>query len=82
MEAIITVVGFLGAGKTTLLRQLMSRYINDGWNPYIILNDYENANIDVQQFLEEGNPKWVKALSGSCIYSTSDCIHATQLLQE
>lgn len=67
MEAIITVVGFLGAGKTTLLRRLMTRYIKDGWNPYIILNDYENANLDVQQFLEEGDPQWVKALSGSCI---------------
>ena len=52
MEAIITVVGFLGAGKTTLLKRLMSRYIERDWSPFIILNDYENAYLDIQQFLE------------------------------
>jgi G3E family GTPase len=67
MEAIIAVVGFLGAGKTTLLKHLTTSYISKGWNPYIILNDYENAYIDVQQFLEHTEPKWVRALSGSCI---------------
>lgn len=67
MEAIIAVVGFLGAGKTTLLKHLTTSYIGQGWNPFIILNDYENAHIDVQQFLEHTDPKWVRALSGSCI---------------
>lgn len=67
MEAIITVVGFLGAGKTTLLKSLISNYIKSGWNPFIILNDYENANLEVQQFHKQIDAKWVKALSGSCI---------------
>lgn len=67
MEAIVTIVGFLGAGKTTLLKHLMSSYIDKGWSPFVILNDYENANLDVQQFLEINDPKWVRALSGSCI---------------
>ena len=67
MEAIITVVGFLGAGKTTLLKHLMTSYIDKGWNPFIILNDYENANLDVQPFIEQMEAKWVRALSGSCI---------------
>jgi len=67
MEAIITVVGFLGAGKTTLLKHLMTGYIKNGWNPFIILNDYENANLDVQQFVEQMDSKYVRALSGSCI---------------
>jgi len=67
MEAIITVVGFLGAGKTTLLKQLMSSYIDKAWQPFIILNDYENAELDVQQFTEKLDQKWVKGLSGSCI---------------
>jgi G3E family GTPase len=67
MEAIISVVGFLGAGKTTLLKHLMTNYISNGWNPFIILNDYENAALDAQQFLEENEPQFVKALSGSCI---------------
>ncbi|SEL09287.1 GTPase, G3E family [Aquimarina amphilecti] len=67
MEAIITVVGFLGAGKTTLLKYLMTNYINKGWNPFIILNDYENANLDAQQFIDQIEPKQIRALSGSCI---------------
>jgi len=67
MEAIITVVGFLGAGKTTLLKRLMDSYLEKDWKPFIILNDYENANLDVQQFLEHMDLKSVKALSGSCI---------------
>ena len=67
MEAIITVVGFLGAGKTTLLKHMMTSYIAKGWNPFIILNDYENANLDVQQFVDQMEEKWVRALSGSCI---------------
>ncbi|MBG6129166.1 G3E family GTPase [Aquimarina sp. EL_43] len=67
MEAIITVVGFLGAGKTTLLKHLMIGYIDKGWKPFIILNDYENANLDAQQFIEQIESKQVRALSGSCI---------------
>lgn len=67
MEAVIAIVGFLGAGKTTLLKKLMSRYLDAGWNPFIILNDYENASLDAQQLTEKIGPEWVKALSGSCI---------------
>ncbi|MEM6525294.1 MAG: GTP-binding protein [Bacteroidota bacterium] len=67
MEAIITVVGFLGAGKTTLLRHLVTNYLNKGWDPFIILNDYENAYLDVRQFVEQIDPKHVMPLNGSCI---------------
>ncbi len=67
MEAIITIVGFLGAGKTTLLKHLTEKYINEGWNPFIILNDYENANLDAQQFVEYAGQNQVKSLSGSCV---------------
>ena len=66
-EAIITIVGFLGAGKTTLLKHLTSRFVEEGWKPFIILNDYENANLDAQQFVEQLDSKSVMALSGSCI---------------
>ncbi len=66
-EAIIVVVGFLGTGKTTLLKHLINNYLNEGWNPYLILNDYENAHLDVQQFKEQIDSNWIKALSGSCI---------------
>lgn len=67
MEAVITVVGFLGAGKTTLLKHLVTNYIDQGWNPYIILNDYENASLDAQQFIEHLDPKNLMPLNGSCI---------------
>ncbi len=67
MEAIIAVVGFLGAGKTTLLKHLVDRYRDAGWNPYVILNDYENAYLDIQQLEQQIEPQWTKALSGSCI---------------
>ncbi|MEM7109321.1 MAG: GTP-binding protein [Bacteroidota bacterium] len=67
MEAIITVVGFLGAGKTTLLKHLVTNYLAQGWDPYIILNDYENAYLDVRQFLEQMESRYVIPLNGSCI---------------
>ena len=67
MEAIITVVGFLGAGKTTLLNQLIQNAIQKNWDPYVILNDYENAGLEVQQFYNKVDPQNVKPLSGSCI---------------
>ena len=67
MEAIITVVGFLGSGKTTLLRHLINSYVNKGYNPFVVLNDYENANLEAQQFLYQLDSKQVRALSGSCI---------------
>ncbi|MDC0303916.1 cobalamin biosynthesis protein CobW [Flavobacteriales bacterium] len=67
MEAIITVVGFLGAGKTTLLKHLTTNYLDNGWNPFVILNDYENAYLDSQQFIEQLDAKYVRSLHGSCI---------------
>ena len=67
MEAIITVVGFLGAGKTTLLKHLVTSYVEKGWNPYVILNDYENANLDAQQFVKQIEQKSLVPLNGSCI---------------
>ena len=67
MEAIITIVGFLGAGKTTLLRSLVSNYLENDWEPFVILNDYENAQIDADQLAHQINPKFLQPLSGSCI---------------
>ncbi|MCG1036816.1 GTP-binding protein [Polaribacter sargassicola] len=67
MEAIITIVGFLGSGKTTLLNFLIDRFSKKDYHPFVILNDYENAQIDIQQFLDKVDNKYLKALSGSCI---------------
>lgn len=67
MEAIITIVGFLGAGKTTLLKYLITHFTAEGWKPYVVLNDYENANMDAQQFRDQMDLKSIKPLNGSCI---------------
>jgi len=67
MEAIITIVGFLGAGKTTLLKYLLEKFSEHEWDPYVILNDYENAFMDAQQFTKQIDQNCIKALSGSCI---------------
>ena len=67
MEPLVAIVGFLGAGKTTLLKKLISQFTKEDWQPYVILNDYENAQLDVQQLYDCGDPKMIKALDGSCI---------------
>ena len=67
MESIITIVGFLGAGKTTLLKHLVTSYVDHGWSPFVILNDYENAHLDSQQFLNQIDSNKVWPLNGSCI---------------
>lgn len=67
MEPIIAIVGFLGAGKTTLLRHLVNSFVDVEWNPFVILNDYENAFLDAQQLAEKIDPKLIQALNGSCI---------------
>ncbi len=67
MEAIIVIVGFLGAGKTFLLKKLVSEYLSKGWKPYVILNDYENADLDAQQLQDSLDPSQIQAISGSCI---------------
>lgn len=67
MEAIITIVGFLGAGKTTLLKRIVAGFIEREWKPFVILNDYENAYMDAQQFYDQVEPEWLKPLNGSCI---------------
>lgn len=67
MESIIVIVGFLGAGKTTLLRLLLKDYLEAGWEPFVILNDYENADLDTEQFREILGPEFTRALSGSCV---------------
>ncbi|NJB37579.1 GTP-binding protein [Croceivirga sp. JEA036] len=77
MEAIITIVGFLGAGKTTLLKQLTNSYLSANWQPFIVLNDYQNAFLDAQHFIQELPVGQVKALSGSCI-----CCSGIQELRE
>jgi G3E family GTPase len=67
MEAIVVIVGFLGAGKTTLLKKLVKDALEKQWHPFVILNDYENAQLDTDQLSNDIDSKYLKALSGSCI---------------
>lgn len=66
-EALVVIVGFLGAGKTTLMKKIVKDSLEANWSPFIILNDYENANLDAQTFLDFLKPEQVNALNGSCI---------------
>ena len=66
-EWIITIVGFLGSGKTTLLKKLLFEYIKNQYSPYVILNDYENANLDAQQLTNILGAEFINPLNGSCI---------------
>jgi len=67
MESIITIVGFLGAGKTTLLKYLVESAVKHQWHPYVILNDYIDADLDAQQISNDLGPMSVSGLTGSCI---------------
>ena len=67
MESIIILVGFLGAGKTTLLRRLIETLATESRPPYVILNDYLNADLDAQRLAADGLAGPVNALTGSCI---------------
>lgn len=66
-ESLIGIVGFLGAGKTTLLKRLVGQCLDADWDPYVILNDVENATMDAQQLVDDSMPTWIKPLAGSCI---------------
>jgi len=70
VEAIVVIVGFLGVGKTTLLKKVVQEYLKNEWDPFIILNDYENAQLDAQDFLKFLGPDQIKAQTGSCICCT------------
>lgn len=65
MTPLVLVVGFLGAGKTTFLKNLVPELARTGIRPVLLINDYQNARVDAEQFrdlVEE-----VKALSGDCV---------------
>lgn len=67
-EPIIVIVGFLGAGKTTLLESLALSYLEEGFQPQIILNDYENAQLEAKRISSKLlSESLVRPLTGSCI---------------
>ncbi len=66
---LILIAGFLGAGKTTFLRSLMSALKENGTGFSVIVNDFENAEVDAVRLrtLEAE----VHALNGSCVCCSS-----------
>jgi G3E family GTPase len=65
MTPLVLVVGFLGSGKTTFLKNHMPSLAVEGLTPELIINDYQNARIDAEQFSDLAAE--VKALSGDCV---------------
>lgn len=78
MEPLIAIVGFLGAGKTTLLKKLVSETVHSFRSPAVILNDYQNAQMDAQYFQEQISSRYISAISGSCVC----CTGVTELRRE
>ena len=62
---LVLVTGFLGAGKTTLLRALIPDVIAAGCQPVVVINDYQNANVDAERLREFQIA--VAPVSGSCV---------------
>lgn len=69
-EPIIALVGFLGTGKTTFLKQLVNDSLKAEAKPFVIINDYQNALFDSQQFSEKLGSEFVETVNGSCICCT------------
>jgi G3E family GTPase len=64
MRPMVMITGFLGAGKTTFLRELLEFLPCQKLTADVILNDYENAELDASTM--EGKAENIAALSASC----------------
>ncbi len=65
VRILVLLTGFLGVGKTTFLQNLVVELKRRELVPHVILNDYENADVDatfIRQLTRD-----VKAISGSCV---------------
>jgi G3E family GTPase len=64
MRPMIMITGFLGAGKTSFLRELLRHLPTQHLTADVILNDYENAELDAETI--QGKAGSIAALSASC----------------
>jgi len=76
MTPLILIVGFLGSGKTTFLKTLIPSLAERGIRPGLLINDYQNAKVDAEQFRDLIDE--VRALSGDCVC----CGSREQLFEE
>ncbi len=76
---LVLVSGFLGAGKTTFLRRLIPLLEAADLRLSIVLNDYENADIDAFSLEQPGRE--ITPVSGSCICCDSLLMLTVALLR-
>jgi G3E family GTPase len=65
MTPLVLLVGFLGSGKTTFLKNLLPRLQELGIEPHVVINDYQNAQVDAEQL--RGLAAEIAAISGDCV---------------
>lgn len=66
---LVLIAGFLGSGKTTFLRALMEALKERGTGFSVVVNDFENAEIDAARL--RGLDTEVRAINGSCVCCSS-----------
>jgi len=66
---LVLVAGFLGSGKTTFLQALMRELKEKGVGFSVVVNDFENAEVDAARLRALGAE--VQAISGSCVCCSS-----------
>lgn len=65
MTPLVVIAGFLGAGKTSFLRRLLPRLVQRRIVPFVIVNDYLNADVDARQLREFARS--VAPINGACV---------------
>ena len=71
-KPLLFITGFLGAGKTTLLRALLDEYKRLDLTADVILNDFENAEIDASTLPESEAAVFPLAASCACCESLDE----------
>ncbi len=81
-KPLLFITGFLGAGKTTLLRALLDELAELGRTADVILNDFENAEIDASTLRERAASIHPIAASCACCDSLDDLVQLCLAAQE
>ncbi len=81
-KPLLFITGFLGAGKTTLLRSLIIELQKKGLTADVILNDYENADIDAATLPDYACSIAPIAASCACCDSLDDLVQLCLAAQD